>query len=68
MKIFRGRDLSSSQKKTRCQRPSIKDPSTIGIACEEDDSRLLLGRWQRVFFCELDRSRPRKIFIQVIGE
>ena len=26
------------------------------------------GRWQRVFFCELDRSRPRKIFIQVIGE
>ncbi len=32
------------------------------------DGALLLGRWQRVFFCELDRSRPRKIFIQVIGE
>jgi secondary thiamine-phosphate synthase enzyme len=32
------------------------------------DGRLLLGRWQRIFFCELDRSRPRKVFIQVIGE
>jgi secondary thiamine-phosphate synthase enzyme len=32
------------------------------------DGRLLLGRWQRIFFCELDRSRARKVFIQVIGE
>jgi secondary thiamine-phosphate synthase enzyme len=32
------------------------------------DGTLLLGTWQRVFFCELDRSRPRKVFIQVIGE
>lgn len=32
------------------------------------DGRLLLGRWQRIFFCELDRSRPRKVFIQVLGE
>ena len=32
------------------------------------DGSLLLGTWQRVFFCELDRSRPRKVFIQVIGE
>lgn len=32
------------------------------------DGRLLLGRWQRVFFCELDRGKPRKVFIQVIGE
>jgi secondary thiamine-phosphate synthase enzyme len=32
------------------------------------DGRLMLGRWQRVFFCELDRSRRRKVFIQVIGE
>ncbi len=39
IKIFRDRDLSSSQKKTRCQRPSINDPSTIGIACDDDESR-----------------------------
>ena len=32
------------------------------------DGDLLLGRYQKVFFCELDRSRPRKVFIQVIGE
>ena len=32
------------------------------------DGRLMLGSWQRVFFCELDRARPRKVFIQVIGE
>src|SRR5204863_7916819 len=32
------------------------------------NGRLMLGEWQRIFFCELDRSRPRKVFIQVIGE
>ena len=32
------------------------------------DGTLMLGTWQRVFFCELDRSRPRKVFFQVIGE
>lgn len=32
------------------------------------DGQLLLGRWQRVFFLELDRPRDRKVLIQVIGE
>ncbi len=32
------------------------------------DGALVLGRYQRIFFCELDRSRPRKVFIQVLGE
>jgi secondary thiamine-phosphate synthase enzyme len=32
------------------------------------DGNLTLGRWQRIFFCELDRSRERKVFIQVMGE
>jgi secondary thiamine-phosphate synthase enzyme len=32
------------------------------------EGKLMLGRWQRIFFCELDRARPRKVFIQVIGE
>jgi secondary thiamine-phosphate synthase enzyme len=32
------------------------------------DSRPVLGTYQRVFFCELDRARPRKVFIQVTGE
>lgn len=29
---------------------------------------LQLGRWQRVFFVELDRARDRRILIQVMGE
>jgi secondary thiamine-phosphate synthase enzyme len=32
------------------------------------DGSLMLGRYQRVFLCELDSSRARKVFIQVIGE
>lgn len=28
---------------------------------------LQLGRWQRVFAIELDRSRPRQIALQIIG-
>lgn len=32
------------------------------------DGRLLLGPWQKVFFCELDRPRSRKVFIQITGE
>ena len=30
--------------------------------------KLQIGQWQRVFAIELDRSRPRKIALQVIGE
>lgn len=30
--------------------------------------RVLLGPWQKVFFCELDRARERKVFIQITGE
>ncbi len=29
---------------------------------------LQLGQWQRIFFVELDRSRKRKVQIQIIGE
>lgn len=29
---------------------------------------LQLGRWQRIFAVELDRSRPRQIALQIIGE
>jgi secondary thiamine-phosphate synthase enzyme len=29
---------------------------------------LQLGRWQRVFFLELDRARDRRVLMQVMGE
>jgi secondary thiamine-phosphate synthase enzyme len=32
------------------------------------NGELMLGRYQKVFFCELDRARPRKVYIQVMGE
>lgn len=32
------------------------------------DGAPMLGRWQKIFFCELDRARPRKVLIQVTGE
>lgn len=30
-------------------------------------NKLQLGRWQRVFAVELDRSRPREIALQIMG-
>lgn len=32
-----------------------------------DDGRLLLGTWQRIFFCEFDGPRQRSVFIHVEG-
>ena len=29
------------------------------------DSEIILGRWQRLFFVELDCARPRRLFIQI---
>lgn len=31
------------------------------------DGELTMGRWQRIFFVELDRARPRRIVLQVQG-
>ena len=32
------------------------------------EGELQLGRWQRVFFVELDRPRDRRVLMQVLGE
>lgn len=32
------------------------------------ESKLQLGKWQRVFAVELDRSRPREIALQIMGK
>jgi len=32
------------------------------------DGEMMLGRWQRVFFVELDRARDRRVLIQVMGD
>src|SRR5712692_9893610 len=33
-----------------------------------DEGKLVLGRWQGIFFCEFDGPRERKIFVKVEGE
>lgn len=32
------------------------------------DSKMLLGRYQRIFIVELDRARLRNVIVQVVGE
>ncbi len=32
------------------------------------DGQMQLGTWQKILFIELDRARPRKIQIQILGE
>jgi secondary thiamine-phosphate synthase enzyme len=45
---------------------AIHLPSTITLNLI--DGKLQLGQWQRIMLVELDRSRPRKIQLQIIGE
>jgi secondary thiamine-phosphate synthase enzyme len=49
---------------SHCRSGILSSSQTIPIV----DGRLTLGPWQRIFFCELDRARSRKVFIQVLGE
>jgi len=30
--------------------------------------KLQLGQWQRIFLVELDKSKPRKVQLQIMGE
>jgi len=44
---------------------SLVGPSvTLPIA----DGRIVLGRWQAIFFCEFDGPRERTVHVQVIGD
>ena len=33
-----------------------------------DDSRLVLGTWQGIYFCEFDGPRHRKVYVKIMGE
>jgi thiamine phosphate synthase YjbQ (UPF0047 family) len=41
-------------------------PTSVGLNIS--GGRLVLGRWQRVFFVELDGPRDREISVLVFGE
>ena len=32
-----------------------------------ENGDMVLGTWQGIYFCEFDRPRKRKVFVQVIG-
>ena len=40
--------------------------SSVSILVEK--SRLLLGTWQKIFFCEFDGPRSRKFFLKILGK
>lgn len=46
-----------------CQQIVMGTSETVPILA----SRLQLGRYQRIFFIELDRPRPRHLVVQVMG-
>src|SRR2546422_9631138 len=46
-----------------CQRLFISASESIPIVA----GRLQMGRWQRVFFVELDGPRPRHLVVQLMG-
>jgi secondary thiamine-phosphate synthase enzyme len=39
--------------------------SSVSVMIE--NSRLILGRWQSLFFCEFDGPRTREVFIKIIS-
>jgi secondary thiamine-phosphate synthase enzyme len=48
---------------SHCKSLFLHTSETLNI----DDGRLQLGRWQRIFFLELDGARPRSVSVMVMG-
>lgn len=40
----------------------------VNVVLNLINRKLQLGQWQRIMLAELDRARPRKIQVQIIGE
>lgn len=38
------------------------------ITLPVENSNLILGTWQGVYFCEFDGPRQRSVFVQVVGD
>ena len=50
--------------RSHCKAIYLPISSTLNLI----DGQIQFGQWQRVMLLELDRSRPRKVQIQVVGE
>lgn len=44
--------------------------SVIGVSLNLiiEESRLVLGTWQGIYFCEFDGPKNRKVYVKIIGE
>ena len=40
--------------------------SSVNVIVEND--RLVMGTWQRIFFCEFDGPRSRKVYVKVVND
>jgi secondary thiamine-phosphate synthase enzyme len=49
---------------SHCQALYLRASETLNLV----NGRLQLGRWQRVFFIELDHARERTVSVMVIGQ
>ncbi len=49
---------------SHCKAVNLPTAVTLNLI----DGEIQLGTWQRILFIELDRARPRKVQIQIIGE
>ena len=49
---------------SHCLHLLLNTSETVPIS----DGQMLLGRWQRIFFVELDSPRPRQVVLQVTGQ
>lgn len=49
---------------SHCKALNLPTSVTLNII----DGKIVFGQWQRILFIELDRSRPRKVSLQIIGE
>ncbi len=47
-----------------CLHLLLNSSETVPIS----QGQMLLGRWQRIFFIELDSARPREVVLQVTGQ
>jgi thiamine phosphate synthase YjbQ (UPF0047 family) len=46
-----------------CKSLYLRTSETVNLL----DGVLQLGRWQRIFFLELDRARDRSLSVQILG-
>ena len=49
---------------SHCQGLLLSSSATLNIV----DGEMQLGRWQRIFFIELDHARPRTVSVMVMGQ